>query len=182
MTPARAKSKIPTWVWALTIGGILFIASLYTLIFWGYSKVSDLARDGIRKGNPDFEMLYISNQGKVKVRHKPTGKEFLVAIPPGNSRIPLRSLATKRVASAPAWLQLSDAVPSEKVDGWDFKSGTDILVAELEEVLAGHGFVTESRADSTLTACEAKRIQCVAIGYGSAGSGSWYNASYFETP
>ena len=188
MTPPplhqSAKSKIPSWVWVLTVVGVLFIVGVYTAIFWGYSKVTDFSRQAIQKSNPEFEMLYITKDGKLKVRHRSSGKEFAIVFPVKQGRILLRGITTKRVEPNPAWLKLKDAAPYAR-GGWDRMGDTGMLREAIDNLFLDRDFTIEAEDDASLTACNPKLLHCVVIAYGlsdNADNRSWYSASYFEVP
>ena len=181
----RAKRKIPAWVWVLTISGVVLTVGIYVAIYFGYSKVMEMARADLQRSNPDFEMLYFSSErGKVKVRHRASKREFLVTAPAGKRRIALRELTTKEVNPAPSWLQLKDAGRSAK-GGWDRAGDPGMLREALDDRFADQDFVIESQDDSIITACNSKLLQCAVIAFGFAentDNRAWYSASFFEAP
>ncbi len=184
MMPPPAKTKIPTWVWVLTLVGLLLMAGAYSGLYWGFNKVQDIARTEIAKANPDFELMYFSTKGKWKVRHKPSNKEFLVDPPTGKTRIVLRTLTSKPVVPMPEWIKLKDAASYAR-GGWDRMGDTGKLLERIEDLFLDHDFITESQDDSTVTACNPKLLQCVVIAYGlvdSQENRSWYSASFYMAP
>ena len=103
--PPLPSRKIPRWIWALTIGGVLFIVLLYGAIFGGFLWIMDKARTEMAASNPEFEMLSIGTDGKIHIRHKRSGKEFALDSDDVKKRIPVRLLATKvSMTPAPEWL------------------------------------------------------------------------------
>jgi hypothetical protein len=182
--PAGKSSKVPLWVWILTGVGILFMVGMYAAMYWGYNKIQDITKEDIAKRNPEFEMLYFSREGKLKVRHRPTGREFLV-IPSGMNKIDLSQLATREVKPVPEWLKLRDADANAAKNGWDRAGDTESLIDGLDDILRNRDFETSVRDHQTLTACNAKQLQCVVIRYGlleDRGDRSWYSATFFATP
>lgn len=182
--PQRQKStKIPIWVWVLTVVGLLLMVGVYSGLYWGFNKVQDIARTQIAKANPDFELLYLTNTGKWKVRHKPSGKEFLVDAPAG--KIALLRLTSEPVNPTPDWIKLRDAAPYAAKSGWDRMGDTGMLLEGIEALFLDHDFVTEVQNDSTITACNPKLLQCVVVTYGfveSQDNRSWYSAKFFTAP
>ncbi len=181
--PPIPKKKIPRWVWFLTAGGLLLMLALYGAVFGGYFWIMDRAKDEIASANPDFEMLYISNAGKIKVRHKPTGKEFLVDGTAMKKHIPLHTLAIKPVDKLPDWLRLPDTQPGVR-GRWESELDRDALRSSLDELLLDRKFILEEMRAGTMTACEPHALQCVTITLGEnpAIGGSWYSAELKEAP
>jgi hypothetical protein len=147
-------------VWFLTFGGVLFIIAVYALIFGGLYWVSDFTRKQIAKENPDFEMLYFSTSGKMRVRHKPTRKEFSIEGADVRGKIRIRKLATKPTGLAPNWLRFDGVTPSED-GGYTAAGKLDPVADKVREILENRGFVVENWLEGNVTACDSKTLQCV---------------------
>jgi hypothetical protein len=169
----------------LTVVGIVLIVTVYGGLYWGFTKVTELAGNEIAKANPDFEMLKFSMGGKMRVRHKATGKEFSIVPPQAKGgRIELRPLTTKQLTPVPAWIVLKDASPATG-GTWNRMGDTGILIEALQDLFADHDFMVEFEDQSTITACNSKLLQCAVIGFGNADgqdNRSWYSASFFGAP
>jgi len=160
---AGRKKGIPKWVWALTIGGVIFIVSLYTALYYGYRWVEDQAGGYFRAANPEFEFLYIATEGRMKVKHKATGREFLVNADLVKPRVPIRTLATMDVPEKiPAWISLEGGKASG-ANSWELPWSLDTTLVQLRENLKAQGFEEETRTPGELTSCSPKLLQCARI-------------------
>lgn len=183
--PAAKQSKIPVWVWILTVAGVLFMVALYSALFWGFNKVQDLAKADLSKHNPEFEMLYFAKDGQIKVKHKPSGREFLVQPPRGGNKINLREIATVKTKPLPAWIQLKDASPNGDEASWDRAGDNGMLREALEDLFLDHDFEMLTESTNILTACNAKQLRCLVISYANLegeGNRSRYVAELYSAP
>jgi hypothetical protein len=181
------KKRIPTWVWVLTVGGVLFMIALYAAAFWGFRKIQDVARDEFAKANPEFEMLYFARDGQIKIRHRPSGRDFLVQPPSSRTgvRVDIQQLATRDVNPPPAWLQLENATPTATAGRWEAVGDTALLMEKMEDLLVERGFFPLPQDTRTTAACNAKTLECVTVQYGSIEGSSdrgWYSAQLRVTP
>lgn len=182
--PPLPSRKIPRWVWALTIGGAVFIVLLYGALFGGFFWVLDKARSEMAASNPEFEMLFIGTDGKIHIRHKRTGKEFALDSDDIKKHVPVRLLATKvSMDPAPAWLRLPQAVAGAH-GTWEMPADKSDVADALDGVLRDHEFEIEEFRDSTMIGCQVKSLRCVKIAYGHApvAGRAWYGVSLTEAP
>ena len=182
--PPLPSRKIPRWIWALTIGGVLFIVLLYGAIFGGFLWIMDKARTEMAASNPEFEMLSIGTDGKIHIRHKRSGKEFALDSDDVKKRIPVRLLATKvSMTPTPEWLKLPGAVAGTH-GTWEMPADKADVADQLDGVLRDHEFEIEEFRDSTMIACRAQSLRCVKIAYGdtAAAGRAWYSVSLTEAP
>jgi hypothetical protein len=182
---AGRKKGIPKWAWALTIGGVVFIVSLYTALYFGYRWVEDQAGGYFRAANPDFEFLYIATEGRMKVKHKATGREFLVDAGLVKPRVPIRTLANKDTPEKiPAWIALAEAEPAGP-NTWRLPLDTGKASNLIQGRLTEQSFHSETVKPGEFTACSPKLLQCAHIrieGTVPPSDSSVYSVRWTEVP
>jgi hypothetical protein len=169
----------------LSIGGVLVISLFYVALYRGYVWIQDKAKTELHAASPEFELLYIATEGRLKLRHLPSGREFLVNATYAKRRVQIRGIATRSAdAERPEWLRLPDGktVGDGKVSMLQQDAGQ--TRAALERLLSSRGFEIEDVNPGAFTSCSAKTLQCafVTFGEGQTPGKTWYSVSWTEAP
>ena len=156
----------------MTIGSVLFTLAIVGGIYSAYRWANRITKDTFEARNPDFEFLRRAGGSNLKVRHRPTGREFTV-IGPGLVRI--RRLTTADADPPPEWTKLPNARRGPRGE-WELNTGVAPVRDELGATFGEHGYRLEGGEDfSVMTGCNPKTLACVTYASGGTETTAWYS-------
>lgn len=184
---AAASKPVPKWVWVLAGASVLFLVGLYVLLFFGWNWVMDQQRGQFAKVNPDFEFLYITTKGKIRAKHRPTGREFLFNETPGRHLVQVATIESRPVdGPLPEWLRVPQAKLEDRntllVEG---ANSYDVL-EEIEEAARERGYRRETPTGVNiareLVTCNPKTLECIACSIRGVDNGTRYEVWRSRVP
>lgn len=179
LAAAKPKPPVPKWVWWMAGASVLFLVGTYALVFVGWNWAMNLQRQDFSKMNPDFEFLYVTTKGKIRAKHKVSGREFVFDEARPWEVIQIATLAAEPVKGPlPEWLVLPQSKAEDEnsflVEG---AQSYDVL-AEIEDVSTKRGYRRERPSGVSLArelvTCNPKTLECLACSIRGVANGTRY--------